>query len=230
MTEPVKRRYRSERRLEQADQTRLRVLDAADVVFRERGYRRASIAAIAAEAGVAEETVYAHFKNKRTLLGELVQRAVRGGDARPVPEQSTPRALADVPDQREQLRLFAADIVQRLERAAPLVTLVGEAARGEPELAELLERLHGQRLRNLRTLVDALAANGPLRLSTDAATETVWALTSPELHQLLARQRGWSRRRYAAWLTRSLDVILLPTASRRATKDRSAGEFRVPDR
>jgi AcrR family transcriptional regulator len=210
MAEPVKRRYRSELRREQADQTRLRVLDAADAVFRERGYERASIAAIAAEAGVADETVYAHFKNKRTLLGELVQRAVRGGDPRPVPEQQAPRALTGVADQREQLRLFAADIVQRLERAAPLVLLVGEAARGEPELAELLERLHAQRLRNLRILVDALAANGPLRLSTEAATETVWALTSPELHQLLVRRRNWSRRRYTTWLAQSLDALLLP--------------------
>jgi AcrR family transcriptional regulator len=213
MAEPVKRPYRSERRQEQADQTRLRVLDAADVVFRQRGYERASIAAIATEAGVADETIYAHFKNKRTLLGELVQRSVRGSDPRPVPEQSAPRALVDVPDQREQLRLFATDIVQRLERAAPLVALVSEAATGEPDLAELLERLHGQRLRNLRTLVDALAANGPLRLSPDAATETVWALTSPELHQLLVRQRRWSRRRYTTWLTESLAALLLPNTS-----------------
>jgi AcrR family transcriptional regulator len=211
MAEPVKRPYRSERRQEQADQTRLRVLDAADVVFRQRGYERASIAAIATEAGVADETIYAHFKNKRTLLGELVQRAVRGADPRPVPEQSAPRALVDISDQREQLRLFAADIVQRLERAAPLVALVSQAAPGEPQLAELLERLHAQRLRNLRTLVDALAASGPLRLSADAATETVWALTSPELHQLLVRQRRWTRRRYSTWLTQSLAALLLST-------------------
>jgi AcrR family transcriptional regulator len=211
MAEPVKRTYRSERRQEQADQTRLRVLDAADVVFRQRGYERASIAAIATEAGVADETIYAHFKNKRTLLGELVQRAVRGADPRPVPEQSAPRALVDISDQREQLRLFAADIVQRLERAAPLVALVSQAAPGEPQLAELLERLHAQRLRNLRTLVDALAASGPLRLSADAATETVWALTSPELHQLLVRQRRWTRRRYSTWLTESLAALLLST-------------------
>jgi AcrR family transcriptional regulator len=213
MAEPVKRRYRSERRQEQADQTRLRVLDAADALFRQRGYERASIAAIATEAGVADETVYAHFKNKRTLLGELVQRAVRGGDPRPVPEQSAPRALVSVPDQREQLRLFAGDIVSRLERAAPLVALVGEAARGEPELAELLEQLHGHRLRNLRTLTEALATNGPLRLPRDAATETVWALTSPELHQLLVRQRGWSHRRYTTWLARSLEALLLEPAA-----------------
>jgi AcrR family transcriptional regulator len=209
VAEPVKRRYRSARRQQQTSQTRARILEAADAVFRERGYERATISAVAAEAGVADETVYMHFKNKRTLLGELVQGAVRGGDPRPVPEQDAPRALAAVPDQREQLRLFARDISERLERAAPLVVLVSEGATGEPELAGLLERLHSHRLRNLRTLVDALGANGQLRLPRQAATETVWALTSPELHQLLVRRRGWSRRRYASWLARSLEALLL---------------------
>jgi AcrR family transcriptional regulator len=210
MSEGVKRRpYRSDRRREQAEQTRGRVLDAAAEVFRQRGYERASISTIAAAAGVADETVYSHFGNKRTLLGELVLQAVRGDDPRPVPEQDAPRALAAAGDQREQIQLFAADLVQRLERAAPLVAVVAEAARGEPELAELYGRLQGHRFANLRVLVDALTANGPLRLRDDDAAETVWALTSPELHQLLTGVRGWSRRRYSRWLVESLEVLLV---------------------
>jgi AcrR family transcriptional regulator len=78
VSDPVKRPYRSRRRWEQAEQTRERVLDAAGALFRERGYERATIAAVAAAAGVADETVYGHFGNERTLLGQLVQRAVRG--------------------------------------------------------------------------------------------------------------------------------------------------------
>src|SRR5690242_3570542 len=91
MSGDVKRRsYRSERRREQAAETRERVLDAADALFRERGWDGTSIAAVAESAGVSQETVYARFRGKRALLGELVQRAVRGGDARPVPEQAAP--------------------------------------------------------------------------------------------------------------------------------------------
>ena len=204
-----RRPYRSERRREQAEETRTRVLDAAAALFDEHGYEGTTIAAVAADAGVSAETVYARFGNKRTLLGELVERAVRGGDPRPVPEQDRPRALAAEPVPREQLRLFASDIAARLERAAPLVAVVGGAARAEPELAELLERLHAQRRRNLATLVDALAANGPLRLEREQALDTVWALTSPELHQLLTHVRGWSRRRYTSWLAESLAALLL---------------------
>lgn len=212
----VKRRpYRSERRREQAEQTRERVLDAAAEVFQRHGYDGASIAAIAAAAHVSQETVYARFQNKRTLLGELVRRAVRGPDPAPVPEQEGPRALAASEDQGEQLRLFAADIVLRLERAAPLVAIVAGASRSHPELAELLGRLHAHRLENLRVLVEALAANRPLALEEDEALDTVWALTSPELHQLLSRERGWTRRRYADWLAASLSRLLLQHDGRR---------------
>ena len=38
----------------------------------------------------------------------------------------------------------------------------------------------------------------------------VWALTSPELHQLLVHVRGWNRSRYRAWLADSLIALLLP--------------------
>jgi len=210
--EHVRRPYRSELRREQAAQTRALVLDAAATLFDERGYEGTSIAAIAEAARVSAETVYARFGTKRALLGELCRRAVRGDDSAPVPEQAGPRAIAAATDQHEQLRLFAADIVLRLERAAPLVTIVGGAARSHPELAELLARLHADRLKNLRTLVDALAANGPLRLAADDAVETVWALTSPELHQLLVRVRGWTRQRYRDWLAASLAGLLLPEA------------------
>jgi AcrR family transcriptional regulator len=206
----VKRRpYRSERRREQAAQTRARVLDAADALFRERGWEGTSIAAVAEAAGVSQETVYARFRTKRALLGELMERAVRGGDARPVPEQAGPRALVEAADAGTVLRLFADDISVRIERAAPLLSVVAAAARSEPELSELYARLHENRRSNLQVLVDALARKAPLRLSAAEALDTVFALTSPELNQLLVGQRGWTRRRYRTWLADSLQALLL---------------------
>lgn len=210
MTGDVKRRsYRSERRVAQAEQTRQRVLESAATLFDAHGYEGTSISAIAGAAGVSEETVYARFGNKRSLLGELVKRAVRGDESAPVPEQRGPRAIAASTDQREQLRLFADDIVPRIERAAPLLAVVAGASRSEPELAELLTRLHEHRRRNLGVLVDAVSANGPLRLSREQALDAVWALTSPELHQLVTRVGGWSRRRYRDWLRESLERLFL---------------------
>ena len=195
---------------DQAAQTRARVLDAAATLFVERGYGGTSIVAIAETAHVSAETVYGHFGNKRALLGDLVRRAVRGDDPAPVPEQKGPKALSAATDQHEQLRLFAADIVLRLERAAPLVAIVAGAARSDAELAELLVALHADRLRNLRSLVDALAVNGPLRLDTDEAVETVWALTSPSCTNSSCAFGAGQRQRYRDWLAISLAELLLP--------------------
>jgi AcrR family transcriptional regulator len=204
-----RRAYRSQLRREQAEDTRARVLEAAARLFAERGFESATIAAIAEEAGVSPETVYAGFRNKRTLLGELIRAAVRGGESSPVPEQAGPRAVAAAVDQREQLRLFAADISVRLERVGPLVEVLSTASRSDPELAALLAKIHDERAKNLRTFVHALAANGPLRLEPEAALDSVWALASPDLHRLLTRTRGWSRERYCEWLAESLAALLI---------------------
>jgi AcrR family transcriptional regulator len=210
VTEKAPRRpYRSARRREQAEGTRGRVLASAAQLFAKHGYDGAAMTAIAAGAGVAPETVYAAFRNKRTLLGELVRRAVRGEDDAPVPEQAGPAALAAVTDPREQLRLFAADIVVRLERVGPLLEVLAAAARADAELAALLARVHAERRANLATFVDALATHGELRADPDEALDTVWALASPELHRLLTATRGWTRERYCGWLAGSLATLLL---------------------
>jgi AcrR family transcriptional regulator len=209
MSESVKRTYRSARREEQAAQTRERVLAAAERVFVEYGFAAATVNVIAAEADVSPETVYARFGNKLALLVELVGRAARGPDTSPILEQAGPRAVAAETDQREQLRLFAADVVLRLERVGPLLAVLAGAAPAEPELATFLKRIHAARRKNLRIFVETLSANGPLAVDADTATDTVWALASPELHQLLTDTRGWTRSRYCNWLSAALSATLL---------------------
>ena len=90
-----------------------------------------------------------------------------------------------------------------------MVAVVAGAAPADADLAELLARLHAHRRENLTTLIDALARNGPLRVDRDNAIDAVWALTSPEVHQLTRRVRGWSAERYQAWLADTLASLLL---------------------
>ena len=79
---------------------------------------------------------------------ELVGSACAAATTPPVLEQAGPRAVAAARDQREQLRLFAADIALRLERVGPLLEVLTTAARSDPELAELRRRASaGGRLR-----------------------------------------------------------------------------------
>lgn len=47
-------------------------VDAARQAFLERGYAAASIESIAAAAAVSPESVYAAFRNKRSLLAAVI--------------------------------------------------------------------------------------------------------------------------------------------------------------
>jgi AcrR family transcriptional regulator len=53
--------------------SRERVVTAARASFSEHGYEGASIADIAARAGVAEGTIYTHFSSKRELLEQVIR-------------------------------------------------------------------------------------------------------------------------------------------------------------
>lgn len=51
-----------------------RILETATKLFSERGFARTSTALLAQEAGVAEGTIFRHFKNKDEIFLELIQR------------------------------------------------------------------------------------------------------------------------------------------------------------
>src|SRR4051794_38300089 len=77
-----RRRYDSPTRRAQAERTRVAIVEAAGRVFVERGYAAATIPRIAAEAGVAVETVYRSASGKAGLLAAAVQAALAGGATR----------------------------------------------------------------------------------------------------------------------------------------------------
>src|SRR4051795_965787 len=107
MAEPVKptRRYDSPRRRQQASATRSDILAGAQRLFERQGYAATTMAAIAAEAGVALKTVYVAFETKSGVLRALWHLLLRGdtGDA-PIAERSWYREVVEEPDPERQLR------------------------------------------------------------------------------------------------------------------------------
>jgi AcrR family transcriptional regulator len=208
-----KRAYNSTRRQAQARQTRQQIADAARKLFIQRGYAGATIEAIAQEAAVAPETVYAIFGNKWKIMQHLLDIAV-GGDDAPIHllDRPEPQAVFQDTDQRRQLRQFARNIATIIERVAPVFQIMQIAAKNEPEIADLVQRVLEERWHNLQTMIRHVAANGPLQEGLDLAraTDTVWTLTSAEVFLLLTANRGWSRDQYADWLGESLIRLLLP--------------------
>jgi AcrR family transcriptional regulator len=212
MSEPVKprRRYDSSRRQAQAQNTRLRILEAAYALFTERGFAGTTIAAIAAAADVAEETIYATFKTKVAILDAALQRAVVGADAGAFLDQPGPAAVKAAKSQRAQVEIFAQDMAARMARVAPLIAVLQDAAKTEPDLASFYDQIHANRLKGLSRFVDALRANGALAVERAVANQTVWALASPELYTLLMRGLGWDAAAYAGWLRGMILAALVP--------------------
>jgi len=66
---------------DEALETRERLLDAAETVFRQRGVTRTSLAEVAAAAGVTRGAVYWHFKDKAALFHAMCDRATLPLDA-----------------------------------------------------------------------------------------------------------------------------------------------------
>ncbi|MEY9211808.1 helix-turn-helix transcriptional regulator [Thermobifida halotolerans] len=206
---------RGDGRAARARATRARILAAATRLFTASGYTATSIGAIAAEAGVGEQTVYYSFGTKRAVLTRALDVAVAGDDA-PVPTLERPwvRAALDTPDPAEQVRLQVAGAGDIHLRAAPLLDVVRSAAATDPDLAEVWNTNVEQRHTVQRVLAEALARKAPLRggMGVDDAADIALALLSPETYHLLVRVRGWTHERWRSWAADALLRQLLDTS------------------
>jgi TetR/AcrR family transcriptional regulator of autoinduction and epiphytic fitness len=209
----TKRAYNSSRRQEQANQTRLQIVEAARSLFIERGYAGATLDAIAQQAGVAVETVYASFGNKRAILSKLIDISIVGDDE-PIPllQRQGPLTVMHGTDQRRQIKLFVNDIYEIMSRMSPIFDIMRVASKTEPDIAEMFENILNTRFQGMRTFVSALMKNGSLRedLPPDDAAEMVWLLTSGEVYILFIENRGWTEDKYKQKMVDTITRLLLP--------------------
>lgn len=203
MAQPVKRRYDSTRRREQAAETRRQILAAAERRFERDGYAGASVAAIAAEAGVAVKTVYLAFESKRGILRALWNARLRDEpDDTTLPARRWYEDALDEPDSRERLRMAARFSRSVKARAGTVLEAIRTGAASDPELAALWERIETGFRDVLQSVVEAIAADGALRpgLDVDEATDVLWLLVHPDTWRLLVDVRRWDPDRYERWV------------------------------
>lgn len=212
MAEAVKRRYRSELRRAQAEQTRARILDAAGDLFEANGYTGTTVRQVAEAAGVAVDTVYATFGSKPRILTALIDRRLAPAGQQSVLDRPEAIAVRDESDQRRQVHLFARDIAATSARARPFFQMLRTAAEVEPDLAPVYREMEASRARNMGEAARWFAARGPLRVPVDRAADTIWALASPDTARLLCEIGGWTVDEYATWLEDALVRTLLPDA------------------
>src|SRR5215217_8443347 len=208
MAERVKtRRYDSARRRQQAAATRREILQAAQRLFEGQGYAATTMAAIAAEAGVALKTVYVAFETKSGVLRALWHLLLRGDqEGVPVGERPWYREVVEEPDPERIVRLTAKSSRIVKERAGAVMTVIRSAAPADPDLAALWDRIQSDFYDNQRGIVSALSKRKALRrgLDVERASDILWTLNHPDLWQLLVAERGWSPAQWERWFAETV--------------------------
>ncbi|TJZ75808.1 TetR/AcrR family transcriptional regulator [Rhodococcus oryzae] len=183
---------------------RRKILTAARTLFTTTGYASTTIKAIATEAGVAVQTVYFVFGNKRSVLAALLDVSIAGDDE-PIATLDRPwvaEAIAE-PDPMAQLRIQVHGARLILDRVAPVLLAVRAAAGADPEVAQLWATTCEHHETVLRHLATALAGKVD-GLDVDRCVDVGLALQSPETHALLIDERGWSATDYDDWVVEAL--------------------------
>ena len=209
---PAARRYRSETRTEQARRTRERIVEAARGLFLEAGFAKTTISAVAERAGVSAETIYATYCSKPGLLGGVIRAAVvRGEEPEDPLERGWVKELLELPGLDARIGAFARHTAETIRLTSPLYAVIRDAGTGAPELFDLDRELREPRYRDQAKIMKVAIRGGGLAagISASQAAETFSALASPELHHLLISGRGWSEKRYADWLERTVKSTLL---------------------
>ena len=211
MPEPVKRRYDNSRRQAQARATRLKVIEAAKRLFVEHGYPATTIEVIAEAADTPLPTLYRLFGSKRVLLAAVLDTSF-GGDDQPIAFADRPavRAALAEPDPATMVNAFARIAREFMERSSAIQHVLATAAHVDAEAAELLAEIRRQRHAGQSRIIAALHARDALDpdLDTSEAADIVYALLSPDMHQILTVERSWRADRYEGWIARSLSALL----------------------
>jgi AcrR family transcriptional regulator len=201
---PEKRRYRSPERAERANRTRAAILDAAQMVFWERGYLGATMQAVADQTGVSVATVYLHFRSRSALVRGLADEVTGAVDL------SVTRVLSE-PDSRRQLEIGARILRKLHERSEVVVEVLRVAASSDSDLMAELRRWREQHLQAVaavaRSLGDRHALRSDINLST--ATDVLYTIGGPDTFRQLVRERGWRAARYERWLVEAAERLLL---------------------
>ncbi|MBG0566718.1 TetR/AcrR family transcriptional regulator [Actinoplanes aureus] len=227
MTDPVNRATKPDRpaqpgprlsRAEQARATRRRIIAAAAEQFVARGYGATLLEQVAEQAGVAVQTVYFHFGNKRTLLKHVMDVAAVGDDE-PVPLLERPwfKQIQEETEPRRIIHRWLDGSRQIVHRVAPLMRVMRGAIGTDPELAAQWATNQQQTRTAFGVLAQLLAARDALRpgLDVDQARDIAFTVGNVETYLQFTDVCGWTADQWQERTAAILTACLLTEDGRR---------------
>jgi AcrR family transcriptional regulator len=202
---------RPDRRAERSRRTREKIIQAARELFVVQGYGATSLQEVADRAGVAVQTVYFVFGNKRTLFKEVVDTSI-AGDTEPVATMDREwfRAACAAPTAADQLRAHVHGTGEILGRVAPIMPLIAAAAATDPQIAAQWPDGADPRYTVHHAAAQALVGKPGAHpgVSVAMAADLLFGLLSPQLYLLFVQDRGWSPDKWKAWVYATLAAQL----------------------
>ncbi len=188
------------------------MLDAAQGRFVEHGFAGTRMADVAADAGVAVQTVYFTFHTKVNLLDACIARAVMGEDE-PLTPQEQPfwAAMLEAPSGAAAVRHFVEGVGAILRRVAQLDQVVS-AATHDPDVAAIWTRGEALRRSGFREAVEHIDGRFGLRDGLDAerATDILLVMGGHAVYCSLVHESGWPHDDFVDWLADAVAEMLLP--------------------
>ncbi len=129
---------------------RRQILDAALIVFAQKGYFTARVSDIAGTAGVADGTIYLYFKNKEDIIASLFAHVIESHMARAKEE------IASVRTPRQKLLAIARHQLTALSERRDVAILF----QTELRQATLLSRISSKELRGYFDLLSSVIEEG----------------------------------------------------------------------
>lgn len=217
------RPYRSPIREQRAAETRRAIVDAAHRLFVTKGWLATGMREVAAEAGVAIETLYGYFSSKRVLLQQVVGSSRGDDDATPVPVAQRPEFDAIGRGSHANRTAAAARLLTGSHRrGAALAKVVREAAPTDEHTAEMLRHAREHERDDVAVVVELIVGRAP----TVAERDGIWAMTSPDVYLLLVETSGWRDDQYEAWIAETLEHVLPRARTRRKAADKATRSTR----
>jgi AcrR family transcriptional regulator len=224
-----RRPYKSLVRQRQAGDTRRRIVEATRQLLQSEGFAGMTIEAIARQAEVSAQSVYAIFKSKTGILIALLDQSTFGPDYEEVVRQAL---SASDPETRLRRAARVARQIRGAQSAA--FGLLRGAGVVAPELAKLEQQRERLRYEREESMIIFLRDSGRLRpgLSQKMARDIFWMLTGGDVYRMLVTERKWSPQKYQDWLADTLVHSLLnPNSGRkREVKHNSATAHALRDR
>jgi len=182
-------------------------------LFVRDGFLTTTMSAIAAEAGVAVQTLYLSFRSKTAILVAAFDTAIAGDDE-PLPllERDWMRNVLDHPDGPQALTAFIEEATTIMERTTPLYMVIRSAA-ADPEVAEFLAKNKNERYGHFGVVIDALADKPGYAalLTSQQATDLLYTVHSEDTFAMLVHERGWTIRQWSEWSQRTMLGELFPS-------------------